>query len=284
MFCNVCTGSLFPNADPKWACKCVHVQPNTGLIVKPLLVGSPFSPKPPNYAALWAELHCMRDPTEEKLLAFAAKLPSWGCSCKNEFAKLLSDNPPRYDDWDRWTFEAHCKVNARVHPNRERWTWEQYKAKWLRWKQVEGHRIGVVSINYESMGGTETFHQTLVPRLANVIGFACRNPMNGDPVPLGVPTGQGIEAIVSLAMQSDTVISWNIDWAELPRPKRLITVHHGSMADVEGFRLALQGDSIVAVNQDVAEHLRTLTDKPVNCIEPAVDPERIRPQTKVHLK
>lgn len=149
------------------------------------------------------------------------------------------------------------------------------------WKPADGHRIGVVSVNFEKFGGTETFHQTLVPRLGNVIGFASLNTLRGDTDSLGVPTGQGVEAIVSLAMQSDTVISWNIDWTDLPRPKRLICVHHGSLADNPSTRLALQGDSIVAVNQDVAEHLRTLTDKPVTCIEPAVDPERIKPINQV---
>jgi glycosyltransferase involved in cell wall biosynthesis len=235
--------------------------------------------KPYDFAAKWRELHCMLEPTMEKLLAFAASLPSFGCGCKDHFAKLLKDMPPRFDDWRRWTFEAHNAVNERL--GKKRFTWEQFESKYPEWKQVDGLRIGVVSVNYESLGGTETFHQTLVPRLPNVIGFASLHDLQGDTNSLEVPTGQGVDAIASLAIQCDVVVSWNIDWGTLPRPKRVIAVHHGSVEDEWGMRLCLHGDTIVCVNEDVAKHVRSITTKSVHCIEPCVDESRIKPRQAV---
>lgn len=38
-----------------------------------------------------------------------------GCStCRRDFRKLLESNLPRFDDWQRWTWEAHNAVNAKL--------------------------------------------------------------------------------------------------------------------------------------------------------------------------
>jgi glycosyltransferase involved in cell wall biosynthesis len=250
--------------------------------LKPATTVTPIAEQPRlqhNFPEKWRALHCMCDPTIEKLLVFIAGLPLFGCSCKDEFAKLVKQIPPRFDDWQKWTFEAHNSVNERL--GKKQFTWGQFEKKYPAWKQVDGHRIGFAAINYEEMGGTETFHQTIVQRLPNVIGFASQNELRGDIKKLGVPTGQGMDAIAALSLQCDTVISWNIDWTHNPKPKQLITVHHGSLPDTPSTQLCLQGDAIVCVNQDVANHLRTITDKPVYCIPNAVDPDRIKPRIQV---
>lgn len=275
MQCNVCTLTRHPAASESERCKCVDLPTMQSFVD----MFQSYGKKRYDFAAKWRELHCMREPTIEKLMAFAASLPSFGCACNEHFAKLIDDMPPRFDGWRRWTFEAHNAVNERL--NKQQFAWDQFESKYPDWKQVNGHRIGIASINYEPLGGTETFHQTLVPRLSSVIGFASLNSLRGDTDSLGVPCGYGVDAIASLSLQSDTVIAWNIDWQSLPRPKRLITVHHGSLPDTDGTRLCLQGDEIVCVNREVAEHVRTLTDKPVRCIEPAVDLDRVKPRQSV---
>jgi glycosyltransferase involved in cell wall biosynthesis len=237
------------------------------------------SPRFKAFHDLWNELHARSNPTKEWFADWVSRVPNITCGCREWLLKYITDHPPEFDNWPRWTFNLHNAVNAKKES--QLYTWEQYQAKWLRWKIVQGIRIGIASVNYESLGGTETFHQTLVPRLAGVIGFASLNDLRGDVDLLGVPSGQGMDAITSLGMQSDTVISWNINWETTTRPKRIITVHHGSIEDLEGNRLCIQGDEIVCVNRDVAVHVRTLTDKPVHCIEPAVDPDRIKPRKKV---
>jgi glycosyltransferase involved in cell wall biosynthesis len=236
----------------------------------------------------WFPLHSHNPATWDNSEAKAilaktiANLQTCG-GCRQHAIDYTTQNVPDFSTRESyhqylWTF--HNRVNERVgHPQ---FTWAEYQSKWLKWKQIEGHRIGIAAVNYEAMGGTETFHQLLVPRLPGVVGFASQNDLNGDVEKLGVPCGQGIELIVLLAMQSDTVISWNIDWHSLPRPKRLICVHHGSLTDTPSTELCLQGDSIVCVNRDVADYVSTIVDKPVHCIEPAVDPDRVKPINQVN--
>lgn len=235
----------------------------------------------------WFPLHSHNPATwdESEAKAILAKtianLQTCG-GCRQHAIDYTTQNVPDFsssESYHQYLWLFHNRVNERVgHPQ---FTWSEYQSKWLKWKQVGGQRIGIAAVNYEAMGGTETFHQALVPRLPGVIGFASQNDLNGDVGKLGVPTGQGIEAIALLSLQSDTVIAWNIDWHLLPRPKRLVTVHHGSLSDKDGTRLCLQGDAIVCVNQDVANHLQTITGKPVHYIENAVDPDRVKPRQAV---
>ena len=38
-----------------------------------------------------------------------------GCpTCQRNFRIWLQTNPPRFDDWQRWTWEAHNAVNAKL--------------------------------------------------------------------------------------------------------------------------------------------------------------------------
>ena len=231
----------------------------------------------PLYHALWQELHTQIQ-TKEQFAQWAKRVPELGCGCESWLKSYLSQNPIS-DDIREYGWKLHNAVNQKI--GKAEFSKKRFDEKHPAWKQVDGHRIGIAAINYEAMGGTETFHQSLVPRLENVIGFASQNGLRGDTQLLGVPTGQGVEAIASLALQSDTVISWNIDWTDKPRPKRLITVHHGSLSDLPSTVLCLQGDVVVCVNREVAEHVKTLTDKPVHCIDPAVDPDRVKPRQAV---
>jgi glycosyltransferase involved in cell wall biosynthesis len=226
--------------------------------------------------AIWDELEA-----KAILAKTIANLQTCG-GCRQHAIDYTTQNEPDFakrESYHEYLWTFHNRVNERVgHPQ---FTWAEYQLKWLKWKQVKGQRIGIAAVNYEAMGGTETFHQLLVPQLAGAIGFAAQNELNGDVDNLGVPCGQGIEEIALLALQSDTVVSWNIDWHSLPRPKRLITVHHGSLLDAHSTRLCLQGDSIVCVNPEVANYLRSITDKPVHYIPNAVDPDRIKPRQAV---
>ena len=52
-----------------------------------------------------------------------------GCAtCKRDFMELLKINPPRYDDWFRWTWEAHNAVNLKL--GKPEFTFEQAANKW----------------------------------------------------------------------------------------------------------------------------------------------------------
>ena len=226
----------------------------------------------------WAELHTKQDPSKEWFAEWLARIPKWRCDCVNKLLPWLEANPPRFgDDWFGFTHELHNFVNEDLE--RPLFSLQDAKALWrpdlLRWKQVDGLRVGFVAACYTEVGGTETFHQTLLPHIRGLTGFATVERITGDAAILGVPCASGTGAISSLAAQCDVVVSWAVDWARLDRPKRLVTVHHGSATDIGSLESVLQGDEIVCVSEATANHIRGMTDKPVHYIPNAVDPRRL---------
>jgi len=257
-------------------CYCLGDQSKTG--PQSPLDALPRDPLDNIYHKLWDEIHSVNF-TPEQFDEWKAKVPQLGCSCVAWLKEYLVSNPPQFGDWPTYAWKLHNAVNKKL--GKPEFSWADCQNKYPTWKQVEGLRIGFASIGYESLGGTETFHQTLASRLPGVIGFASQFEMRGDRDALGVPSGSGDSAIASLVAESDVVVSWNIDWGSRPRPKRVIAVHHGSVDDIDGTSLSLHGNVIVCVNEDVATMLRTLTDKPVIYIENAVDPNRLKPRNQV---
>jgi hypothetical protein len=74
----------------------------------------------------WSKLHTARF-TPEQFESWILAIP--GCStCRRDFRKLLEINPPRFDDWQRWTWQAHNAVNA--HLNKPQLTWDQACQQW----------------------------------------------------------------------------------------------------------------------------------------------------------
>jgi hypothetical protein len=62
--------------------------------------------------AHWEKLHTQTfDDTTFEL--WVRTIP--GCStCQRNFRIWLETNPPRFDDWNRWTWEAHNAVNNKL--------------------------------------------------------------------------------------------------------------------------------------------------------------------------
>lgn len=71
-------------------------------------------------------------------------------------------------------------------------------------------RVGFISAVYMPIGGTETWHQSLIPRLKGVGGFVSlsEDMSIGDFRKLGVPFGIGIEDAKKLAASVDVLIVW----------------------------------------------------------------------------
>lgn len=46
-----------------------------------------------------------------------------GCSsCQRDFRRLIEHNPPRFDDWHKWTWEIHNAVNEKLGKQLIAWT------------------------------------------------------------------------------------------------------------------------------------------------------------------
>ena len=61
----------------------------------------------------WAKLHTTLFSPED-FEAWVSSIP--GCStCQRDFRKLLETNPPRFDDWQRWSWEIHNAVNTNIN-------------------------------------------------------------------------------------------------------------------------------------------------------------------------
>ena len=150
-------------------------------------------------------------------------------------------------------------------------------------------RVGFLSAAYMPIGGTETFHRSLLPRLKNVVnvmGFAATAFHGGDGSLLQVPYLTGVEAARKLAAHCDIVVVWGIhDLAKiLPvnRPK-VIAVHHSDWSSDWNNNLILSQlnliDEVICVNEHTATKLAAC-GKPVHCVPNSIDPERITPSGK----
>lgn len=246
-------------------------------IARPMFEPQTIQPSPIEGSAHWAKLHSAESPNAEWLTRWLTQIPSYGCSCHKDFHTILATNTPRFNDWFRWSVEVHNAVNEKL--GKPVWTIDEAYAIWRRrkfeWKQVDGLRVGFLSSGLSVIGGTETFHLTIVPRLANVIGFATPGMMLGDWRALGVPAYSGYDAIRSLCNESDLIVSWLVNPRDFGFAGKVIMVHHGPPREHEQNDASLVGDAIVCVSKATADHLRTLTDKPVHYIPNAVDPARI---------
>ena len=249
----------------------------------------------PSGAEHWAELHLQTRPTREWFGGWLARIPNFGCGCANNFTPILERFKPSISEildsssvdqakWFALTVEIHNAVS--VDLKRAEMSLDDASkrcASPFAWKDVSGRKVGFVAVDFMRIGGTETFHTTLIPKLKNVSGFAVQNMIFGDTKPLSVPAYHGADAIRSLSAESDTIVSWLVNPREYGFNGKLIMVHHGSPMDEWQSRTCLVGDEIVCVSEATANHIRTLTDKPVRYVPNAVDPARIIARNQIDL-
>jgi len=72
--------------------------------------------------------------------------------------------------------------------------------------------VGFIAPCYLPIGGTETWHRSLLPRLRGVAGFVSLDPTmsSGDMDALGCVTDVGIEAAKHLAKKCGVLVVWNV--------------------------------------------------------------------------
>lgn len=147
-------------------------------------------------------------------------------------------------------------------------------------------RVGFISASYMRIGGTETFHRSLLPRLksrVDIAGFVSTAFFGGDETLLQVPYATNTEAARKLARHCDTVVVWGLDnlnhFLHGDRPQ-VIAVHHSDWSSEWSNRQILSQldliDEVICVNRDTAKNLATC-GKPVHYIPNAIDPDRVKP-------
>ena len=249
----------------------------------------------PSGAEHWAELHLQRKPTREWFDSWLSRIPNFGCGCANNFKPILERFRPSISEildsslvnqakWFALTVALHNAVS--VDLKRPEMSLDDARKRWaspFAWKDVSGRKVGFLAVDFMRIGGTETFHGTLIPRLESVIGFAVQNTIFGDTSTLGVPAYHGRDAIRSLCNESDVIVSWLVNPREYGFTGKLIMVHHGSPMDEWQSRSCLVGDEIVCVSKATADHLRAKTTKPIHYIPNAVDPARIVARNQIDL-
>lgn len=147
-------------------------------------------------------------------------------------------------------------------------------------------RVGFISVAYSTIGGTETHHQTLLPRLRNVVdvaGFVASGFPGGDGTKLQVPYATGVAAAKQLAAHCDVLVVWGLSDLQSILPKdrpKVIAVHHADSSSGWSNDLILQQldliDEIVCVNESTAKKMAAIR-KPAYHIPNAIDPTRIVP-------
>jgi hypothetical protein len=79
----------------------------------------------------WAELHQKEDADEKWLARWIKRIPKFGCSCGEEFQRILLEIPPQFGDgWFAWTVKVHNRVNRKL--SYKQWTLEEAKERWER--------------------------------------------------------------------------------------------------------------------------------------------------------
>lgn len=151
--------------------------------------------------------------------------------------------------------------------------------------------VGFLSVAYLPIGGTETHHRTLLPRLRKVVdvaGFVSTAFSGGDGSLLQVPYASGEQAATQLAAHCNVLIVWGISTlkAILPthRP-RVIAVHHADSSSGWSNDLILQQldtiDEVVCVNESTAKKIAEC-GKRTHFVPNAIDPQRIIPTGQQH--
>ena len=190
---------------------------------------------------------------------------------REAFAKQLIEVPPGF--YQMPTDERAAVVEQLYERLSTGTTQQQQLAERLRppepgrtWeRRTKLPAVGFLAVTYGSIGGTETWHRTLLPRLegVEVLGFVSTWRDGGDVSLLGCPTGRGIEDAKTLAASADVLVEWGVSEIRsiLPDPPpRLVSLHHGdvncewSKAIVDA-RLKLP-DLWACVNPDVAADLQ----------------------------
>jgi glycosyltransferase involved in cell wall biosynthesis len=130
----------------------------------------------------------------------------------------------------------------------------------------DSSRLNIAFIGpvYHPIGGTERFHQTLLPRLAampdlHVIGYALSGPADGPPIP-GVPVAGGGHAVRAALALADVAIVWGLDsldtWRTPGWTPRVVAVSHGDWRNPWNIRFqhAVAGwaDALVGVSNAAA--------------------------------
>lgn len=151
-------------------------------------------------------------------------------------------------------------------------------------------RVGFVGPTYRDHGGTETWHQTLLPRLGRtdtirVVGYAVLDG-GGDAMALGCPLGVGEPAIRALAACVDVLVCWGMARpgaylpAVGPRPY-VVVVGHGDGASAWSRSILAAAD--VDADRFVVVHPVCLDTVPPHrragaaVLPNALDPRRIPP-------
>lgn len=161
-----------------------------------------------------------------------------------------------------------------------------WRPPWNEARQV-GPKIGFQSGQALRIGGTESWHMTMIPEMARRLpceGMSVLDRLLGPPHRFSCRIYRGDGGVSRLAHKVDVLIAWgtfNLK-AFLPRknPPVVISVHHGDRHNEWSRRIVTsQSDDIdcfVAINPEVEQELRErYPNKRIEYIPNAVDPARI---------
>lgn len=81
------------------------------------------------FGALWDEIHTRENPDAEWFATWRARVPSFSdCGCSVFLDDYCVINPPRFDNFPRWSWELHNAVNAKL--GRALFPWWSYVARY----------------------------------------------------------------------------------------------------------------------------------------------------------
>lgn len=235
---------------------------------------SPTKINPNNSQSVWELIH--RYPIEnannwDRHKGFLWYLNSWlplvprflpngaSCGCATHWMELTNQQEYKPDftsaeACEYWIWKAHNAV-SRNHSGAREISFEQSQKLW------RSPRVGFLATSYMPIGGTETWHRTLLPELRHhvrVIGFWADMCL-GDTSLLKVPI---FSNPIDLVNSVDVIVTWGVSLSEIihkvNKKPYVISVHHSDLESPWSDYMSFlpEVDRVVTVNKDVPNWLK----------------------------
>lgn len=59
----------------------------------------------------WDAIHSLKDPSPESLAKWEETIPRFNCLCVEHYNYFKGENPPDFDNFDRWAIDLHNFIN-----------------------------------------------------------------------------------------------------------------------------------------------------------------------------
>lgn len=83
----------------------------------------------PAFSKIWRDIHTVQNANPVWWAGIVEQIKSLFCDCGDFLETYIAENPPRFNDWFKWSWELHNAVNRKL--GKQQQTFDDAKACWL---------------------------------------------------------------------------------------------------------------------------------------------------------